>query len=217
MSLFPLSTAAGQFRVFLTNSWSVPFQKFLPFLAPQRRRQRAPNESGQVPPLARKKRARKIVCLPPSSFLVRIALLLLPASLPSSLSLSPRPGRFRLHRSLGRSKCRIHQVSPSNVFPWTIKYFVRCFEYFFESLGESSARLLRPSSLLPLRSLRPSPQFEREGGRRLRCFRTSSPSPPFLPPSSQLLPPEPKANPPPPIPRPKGGRVSLRFTGGGTN
>ncbi len=167
MSLFPLSTAAGQFRVFLPNSWSVPFQKFLPFLAPQRRRQRAPNESGQVPPLARKKGQEKSsVSLPPppssaspfSSFRPHSLLLspFLPRSLPAALL--PRP--FQV--------LRIHQVSHSHVFPWTIRYFVRCVEeYFFESLGESSARLLRPSSLLPLRSLRPSPQFEKgreEGG-----------------------------------------------------
>ncbi len=170
MSLFPLSTEAGQFRVFLPNSWprrglshsksfflswpysggdKGPLMKVVKFL-------RSPEKKGKKnrlsPSLLFPRPHRPSP--PPSGLTPFFSLPFSTArSLPAALLLRP----FQVFR--------IHQVSHSHVFPWTIRYFVRCFEeYFFESLGESSARLLRPSSLLPL--LPPAVASVRKGRRK---------------------------------------------------
>ncbi len=157
MSLFPLSTATGQFRVFLPNSWprrglshsksfflswphsfgsggdKGPLMKVVKFL-------RSPEKKGK------KNRLSPSLLLPrphrpspPSGLTPFFSLPFSPArSLPAALLLRP----FQV--------LRIHQVSHSHVFPWTIRYFVRCFEeYFLKALVNPAPDSLGPPPFFP--------------------------------------------------------------------
>ena len=76
---------------------------------------------------------------PPSGLTPFFSLPFSPArSLPAALL--PRP--FQV--------LRIHQVSHSHVFPWTIRYFVRCFEeYFLKALVNPAPDSLGPPPFFP--------------------------------------------------------------------